>query len=238
MHNLTVRAGGKGAAVWLSLVASLLVSACVGTTAPQQDGRILVIGDSVLDMHSAGGAAISDVVADRLGMVARNESVSGARLSSTSPEVAARGGDIRQQYVAGDWDWVLLNGGANDLLWECGCNHCSENLDGMITPDGQRGDIPVLVRNITKSGARVMLLGYYRGNEKPNPFSICTEEVGALNARLARFAAETPGVYYVAAADVIDPANPRHWYFDRVHPSRLGSRLIGEQVAKAMETAG
>ena len=238
MQNLTVRAGGKGAAVWLSLVASLLVSACVGTTAPQQDGRILVIGDSVLAIYSAGGAAISDVVADRLGVVARNAAVSGARFSSTSPQVAARGGDIRQQYVAGDWDWVLLNGGANDLLWECGCNHCSDNLDGMITPDGQGGDIPALVRNITGTGARVMLLGSYRGNARPNPFSVCTEEVGALNARLARLAAGTPGVFYVAAADVIDPANTGHWHCDRVHPSRLGSELIGEQVAQAMEAAG
>ncbi|PJE37142.1 SGNH/GDSL hydrolase family protein [Pseudooceanicola lipolyticus] len=214
-----------------------LTAACGGRPAPRADAEILVIGDSILAFHSFWGASVGDAVAEQMGVPVENRAVSGARFTSTSARVTARGGDIRRQYVAGDWDWVLLNGGANDLMSECGCQRCTANLDGLISADGRDGEIPRFVRGLTTGGTRVMLLGYYDGNVRPNPFARCQDEIDALNARMARLAARNAGVFYVTAAGAIDPADQRHWYVDRVHPSQLGARRIGARVAQAMAAA-
>ena len=179
-----------------------------------------------------------DVVEELTGLPVANLSVAGARISASSPEVVAKGGDIRGQYVEGRWDWVILNGGANDLLGECGCRRCAANLDGLIAADAKRGDIPALVERIVSDGARVVLLGYYDANERPNPFRHCSDEVAVLNDRLARLARITPGAVYVDAGAVMDPGDPADWWADRVHPSRLGARKIGAEVAAAMRAAG
>lgn len=216
---------------WVFALA-LVAAACTGReTAPLPETQALAIGDSVLAWNGFRGHAIPDVVARQTGLKFSNLSASGARISHTSQQALAKGGDISRQYVPGPWEWVLLNGGANDLLSECGCRRCEGGLNRLISSDGRRGEIPALVARIRSSGARVMLLGYYDGNVRPNFFSGCGPVVGRLNARLARLAQGRGGVFYASAKEVIDPADQTHWAIDRVHPSRRGSALIGALVA-------
>lgn len=193
------------------------------------------MGDSVLAWNKRAGGTIGDEVTRQTGMLHINRARPGARFTHRDPAKRSEGYDIRAQYSPGPWDWVILNGGANDLLGECGCRRCAENLNGMIGPKGQGGDIPALITQIAGDGARIILLGYYNSNTRANPFSRCSDEVAVLNARLAALAAARPGVFFVDARDVIDPANPRHWFVDRVHPSALGSRRIGAQVAQILQ---
>lgn len=218
------------------LVPALLVvlAACTRTDHIQPDTRVLAIGDSVLAWHGFTHEAPPDVVAQLTGLPVANLAVAGARLSATSPAIIAKGGDIRLQYQSGPWDWVILNGGANDLLAECGCRGCEATLDSLVGPGGEGGDIPALVDRIVADSARVVILGYYDANLRLNPFSRCAEEVDVLNHRLQELARKRRGVVYVGADEVIDPANPAHWYGDRVHPSRLGAALMGERIAAAM----
>lgn len=220
--------------MWRGMLAGVLVllaSCTARDTGPETAPNALAIGDSVLAWNSFGGRAIPDVVARETGLRFFNASVSGARISHPSEAARAKGGDIRGQLEDGPWSWVLINGGANDLLFECGCRGCAQSLSRMISADGTRGDIPELVTRARGGGARVIMLGYYDGNARPNLFSRCSSDVAALNARLQRLAARRDGVYFVSAAPAMDPANPRHWAIDRVHPSQLGSERIGAVIA-------
>lgn len=216
----------------IAALALVLLAACTARdTVPPTGARALAIGDSVLAWNGFGGNAIPDVVARATGIPFANLSASGARISHSSDQARAKGGDIAAQFPGGTWDWVLLNGGANDLLFECGCKRCEGGLNRLIAADGRAGEIPALVARIRATGARVMLLGYYDGNARPNFFSGCGEIVDRLNERLERLAQARGGVFYVSAGDVIDPGDPGHWAVDRVHPSRRGSALIGAHVA-------
>ena len=219
----------------VSLLALWLVAGCSG--APATTPRILAIGDSVLAFHKPLGGSVPDVVADRLGQPVANRAVSGARISNTLSPDPARQYDIRTQYTPGNWDWVIFNGGANDLLWECGCNRCDATLDGMISANGARGDIPALLSPIARSDTRVAVLGYYDGHALPNAFSGCEASIDRLNARLAAMAARNPNMIYVDAGVAMNRADPGLWFVDRVHPSRRGARAIGALLAQAMADA-
>lgn len=217
----------------MALALSAVLAACSPASGPPpQEATVLAIGDSLLTWNSARDASVPDVVAQKTGLAVSNRAVSGARLSATSAAIAAKGGDIRLQYVAGAWDWVLLNGGGNDLIAECGCRRCDETMASLVGPDGQGGDIPALVGKIVADGATVVLIGYYH----PPAFPRCADEVDALNGRLAALARRDPRVLYVGADTVIDSANPAHLFLDRVHPSRLGAALIGTRIAEVMKS--
>jgi len=221
----------------LAGVLAALVGACADPdVAPPPAGHLLAIGDSVLAWNRFRGRSVPDVVARQTGMQLSNLSVSGARISHSSPQARAKGGDIREQFMPGAWDWVLLNGGANDLLFECGCRRCGATLDRMISAEGARGEIPVLVKQLRSTGAQIVLLGYYDANARANLFSRCGETVGRLNQRLARLAARHGDVHFVSAAPAMDPANPRHWTVDRVHPSAVGAARIGQHIARKICT--
>lgn len=222
----------RGIALSICAAVALLVG-CV----PSQDGRapdVLVIGDSILAWHSGTGGSAPDALARIAERPVENRARSGSRVTTTSEVIKARGGEIVSQYTPGPYQWVIVNGGANDLLSNCGCRACRSILKGLIDERSQQGAIPDLVRRIRDDGARVLLLGYYRGPDRAPLFSGCRDELDVLNARLQALAAREQGVRYAAARDVIDPDNSAHFFVDRIHPSRLGAARIGQLLADAI----
>ena len=222
-----------------SLIAFLIVflSACTQVQEPGPDTQVIAIGDSVMAWNGRQGAAVPDVVQEITGLKTRNLSVSGAKFSNLNPEQVAEGYDVRAQYVPGDWEWVLFNGGANDLMGECGCKRCENTLDAMISERGTSGSMPAFLRPIAENGHKIMIMGYYNSSERPNAFDACGENFDRLAERQQRFADATPGAYYVDGRKVIDPSDRSHFFIDHVHPSRTGSRLLGELVAAGMISA-
>ncbi|MEL7363836.1 MAG: SGNH/GDSL hydrolase family protein [Bacteroidota bacterium] len=205
-----------------------------------EDGSVLVLGDSVMEWNADQEASIADVIAAELDRAVVNGGVSGARLSM--PDDNAKRGelgyDIRAQYRARGWEWVVMDGGANDFGGECLCRRCERTLDEMVSDDGQLGQYPDFVRDVVSDGSRVLVMGYYApptGAE--TSFTECTGELASLNGRLDRMAAAIDSVYYISASEVIDPTDALHYDDDRVHPSTVGSRLIGELLAQAMRSA-
>ena len=217
-----------------ALAASVFLASCGVRDEPDANTRILMMGDSILAWFAGQDGSVGDEIERQTGLPVANRAAPGARLSHTLPGAAADGYDIRAQYVPGAWDWVVLNGGANDLLSECGCTSCDATLTTLIDARAQAGQFPDLIRKIRRDGARVILLGYYNASVVPNPFSLCGEVVDRLNARLERLAVQNAGVSYVTAERVIDPRNPAHYFLDQVHPSRLGARRIGDVVAQVI----
>lgn len=184
--------------------------------------RILAMGDSVMAWNAWSGKDIPSVMGAALGAEITSVAVSGANFATRSGK-----GDIRSQYVAGDWDLVVVNGGANDFANGCGCGACFPYLDLLIDADLQ-GLIPAFLGQLETD---ILWVGYY-ATGFTGPFSGCRDALVEMETRLSRLAEKMPNLRFVDAEDVIEPRNRAHFFYDRVHPSRLGSRLIGTYLAQ------
>lgn len=197
---------------------------------PQAETGVLGIGDSMLAWNRESGESIPEVVATELGVDVLNASVSGSQLTDGGDEA------IPNQYVEGDWDWVVLNGGGNDLNEQCGCGECDEVLDTIASVDGQSGVLPDLVDEISSNGHSVVIVGYFQIPEDQPDFGNCGETLVALNARQQQVAAERDGVWFISSGDVVSPADMSHYDDDSLHPSVEGSTVIGQNIAEIIQS--
>lgn len=221
----------------LFLLIGTLLTACTDR-APRGGGDILAIGDSVMAWNGGRDAAIPDVMEQALGRRVINKAVPGAQFNNSSGLAGAVGFDIRRQFSGGRWNWIVLNGGANDLGSDCGCGDCGPVVDSLIGSDAQSGAIPAFISKLrSESGARILWMGYYAGNGKGS-FEGCRDDLVRMEARIARFAAARPGVLFVDSEDVINPTKPGLFADDNTHPSARASALIGNYLAQQIAQAG
>ncbi|SEN32990.1 GDSL-like Lipase/Acylhydrolase family protein [Loktanella fryxellensis] len=208
---------------------ALALIVLLGACAAPQVGPVgvLAVGDSVLAWNRLSGGDIPRVAATQAGVASQNRAVLGARFLETVPG----------QYREGPWDWVIVNGGANDLRGTCGCDGCDATLDALVTPGGQGGAMPDFARDMVARDHKVILLGYYGTSVAGGPFADCADELSELSRRLALTAAADPGITFVDAKAAIDPADLGLYAPDLAHPSAAGSAAIGALVGAAMRTA-
>ena len=215
----------------LTCLAVVLFIACDTTDVEaKQAGSMLVLGESIMEWNVEDEASIPDVIAQTLDRDVVNAAVSGARISHPYPEAAAEGFDIRRQYLQGSWEWVVMDGGANDLGDECNCGDCSLVLDDLISADGRSGEIPSFILSLTKSNHQIMYVGYYDA-----PAGGEFEEFVVLNGRVQTMAESLENVFYISAGDVIDASNLELFDDDLIHPSIFGSERIGEYIAETIK---
>lgn len=207
------------------LALCLLLAACAAP--PTGEVSLLAVGDSILAWNRLSGGDIPRVAARATGRAAENRSVPGARFL----------GSIPGQYRAGPWDWVIVNGGANDLNRSCGCTGCDATLDALLDARGQGGAMAGFARSLTARDHGVVLLGYYGTSVAGGPFAPCADELTELSRRLALLADSDPAMIFVDAKDVIDPSNLDLYARDLIHPSTQGSALIGALIARAIADA-
>lgn len=191
-------------------------------------GPVLILGDSIMAWNEARGTSVADVVAAKLDVTVVSSAVPGARVLAASDAVP-------DQYRAGTWSWVVVQGGGNDLVEGCGCGACDPQLDRLVAPDGATGAIADLVARIRADGPAVLLWSYYAmPADAPFPFGRCNDELVEMRVRLERLAARHDRVIVLDGRDVVQPE--RTWLYDRdrVHPSPAGSRAIGERLAAAL----
>lgn len=205
------------------------LSACTDT-APRGGGDILVLGDSIMAWN--GGRSIPDVVANQTGRSVTSRAVPGAQFDNGSTLASAVGFDIQQQFPGGRWNWVVVNGGANDLSADCGCGACGASVNALTAPDGQSGSIPAFLQRLrAQTGAQVMWMGYYAGSGSGS-FAGCRDDLVEIESRIATFAAGRPGIHFVDSEDVIDRGDRGLFAGDNVHPSARGSARIGAYLAQ------
>jgi lysophospholipase L1-like esterase len=214
-------------------VALVLLSASVTVRADDAaaSGPILLIGDSIAAWNAEIGASVADVLSAKTGVDVTLAAIPGSRvLGGPDP--------VPQQYVPGPWRWVVVQGGGNDLVVECGCGACDAALDRLIGRDGRTGAIADLVRRIRADGASVALWSYYAmPGDAPFPFARCNDELVEVHARLARLAARDDGIVLVDGREAVRPDRTDLYDRDRVHPSPAGSRAIGTRIAEALVEA-
>jgi lysophospholipase L1-like esterase len=222
----------------MTLLLAIVVAFGLAPTGPAAEPgpRILVIGDSLLASHSISGRAVADRLQQILRQPVQDHSVAGARMIYNLPISGAMGLSIPKQYRDGDWDWVIVNGGGNDVWLGCGCSKCAGRIDRMIARDGRRGVIPGLVSRIRKSGARVLYLGYLRSPGFDSPIESCKDEGDELEARIARLAALDRGIIFHPITDLVPPGDLSFHAVDRIHPSLKGSTAIARRLARVIRS--
>tara|TARA_R110002074_G_scaffold166282_2_gene326717 strand:- start:3286 stop:4026 length:741 start_codon:yes stop_codon:yes gene_type:complete len=216
------------------VVCMSLFAILVGCTdqAPRRGGDILVLGDSVMAWNSASNASIPDAMGRVLGRNVVSKAVPGAQFDNPSGIAGAVGFDIQRQLPPGRWNWVVINGGANDLGSDCGCGACGPVVDGLIGADNTSGSIPAFIQKVRGvTGANVVWMGYYAGSGQGS-FAGCRDDLIELEVRLARFAASQAAVSFADSEDVIDRNDRMLFAGDNTHPSAKGSALIGAYLAQ------
>lgn len=221
------RAGGlSGRARGVLRVLGTMIFCVVWPSLVIASPKIQFIGDSVLSWN--GDNAIPEVTGRILGEPVDNNARAGARLTRSS--LLAR--SVASQFRQGPWDWVVVNGGANDLNRDCRCASCAREIDAMISQDGRQGTWPDLVTGLQAGGARsVMIVGYYGPTGRGGRTDRCADELAIVDTRLARFAAARDGVFFVDADPVMGPGTPELFASDLIHPNAQGSAAIGARIA-------
>lgn len=193
---------------------------------------ILAIGDSFLAWHRRSGRSIPEVIERSIGSKVTDRSVIGARFNYALPITGAMGLNISKQYISGNWNWVVLNGGGNDLWFGCGCIACAATIDKLIAPNALSGKIPQLVSRIRKNGAEVVFVGYLHS---PSVFSIvdhCKDENLELERRLSLISETDGGFHFLKSSDIVTGGDRSFHWVDMIHPSTKATQIIGERVAE------
>lgn len=217
---------------WVMIILiSVLAFACTETVEDDSQPRILLMGDSMMAFNRLSGNGVADRIEQRLQTDVIDRSVSGARLIYNLPISGAAGMKIQSQYLTGNWEWIVLNGGGNDILFGCGCGACDNRLDRLISVDGQTGEIPDTIRDLRATGARVVYTGYLRTPGVNGPIESCGPIGDEMDARIAKFAETDDGVVFVALSGLV-PFGDRSFHgLDLIHPSIKGSAAIGDLIA-------
>lgn len=221
----------KQAVIALALLVLLVLSGSQ-TVARDQGARILTMGDSLLSAHSISKRAVSHSVGKALGVKVTDRSVAGARIIYGLPITGAMGMKIAKQYRTGKWDWIILNGGGNDLWFGCGCHACERKINRLISNSGMSGEIPRLVGNLRKTGARVIYVGYLRSPGMGSPIESCKDDGDVLESRIAKMAEADQGVYFLSLAKMVPFGDRSYHGIDMIHPSLKASREIGKRIAE------
>lgn len=217
--------------LWLCLIAGLALMGCTEPVPKSGTARIIATGDSMLAWNAATGQSVVGVLENQLGMNVVDRSVIGARYHYALPVSGSLGLRIGAQYVDGPWDWVVMNGGGNDLWLGCGCARCDAQLDRLISADGDSGTVFEAVQRARKDGANVVYVGYLRTPGRGSIIDHCRAYGDAFEGRVARMAAQDDGVTFVSIADLVPSGDLSYHDLDRIHPSPKGSAAIAARIA-------
>lgn len=203
-----------------------------------KDARILMMGDSMLAANRTSGRSVGVDLERRLGEPVIDRSTYAARMFYALPLTGAAGLSIPAQYQKGQWDWVVMNGGGNDLIFGCACGYCSTMVDNLISKDGTAGRIPETIRRAQASGARVVYSGYLRNPGLFTPVRPCKVYGDELDRRLSRLDARDPNMVFVPMSDLVPEGDPSLHQQDLIHPSPKGSAAIAARIAAAIKANG
>ncbi|WP_147110187.1 SGNH/GDSL hydrolase family protein [Tateyamaria sp. syn59] len=217
--------------LWVALMACVMLLACGEPVPSSGAARIIATGDSMLAWNAASKKSVASELERRLGTQVIDRSVVGARYHYVLPVSGSLGLRIGSQYRSGPWDWVVMNGGGNDLWLGCGCSKCEAQLNRLIAEDGSSGTVVTAVKRARADGARVAYVGYLRTPGRGSIIDHCRTWGDRFETRLARMAARDAGVTFVSVADLVPHGDLSFHDIDRIHPSAKGSAAIAARIA-------
>ena len=202
-----------------------------------KQATIFVTGDSAFRWNHLSNRSAADVLEAEIGRPVYSAARTGD-LMTKAPQcvlpgwcVSAQATSIPQRYIAGNWQWVVVNGGINDLWKRCECGDCQETLNQI-----EQSLTDFVLRRV-EEGHRVMIWSYYSLPSGPFGADACNLALQQLSERQRALARTSDKIFWVDGTQALDPSNHQHYFLDKVHPSVLGSRRIGEQLARAILAA-
>ena len=213
---------------------SLLAAVFFALTSAAQAQRVLVMGDSFMTSGASRGAAVPQLLSQALGRKVTSRAVTGARYIYALPITGALGLNIPKQWRQAKWDYVVINGGGNDLWLGCGCGPCRKRMNRMISANGSQGIIVNTVRRARSTGARVIYVGYLRSPGRGSPIEACKATGNILEQRLRKMASRDRGVTFVSLANMVPHGDRSFHAADMIHPSPKGSRAAVARILRAM----
>jgi acyl-CoA thioesterase I len=234
MNFLPIRSLVAGTILaFLTISGSLRAAEVDSTKSTSTHGpKILAIGDSMLAWHKVSGRSIGDVVSQRLNAEIVDHSIAAARFNYALPITGAFGLNIAKQYRPGGWDWVIMNGGGNDLWFGCGCVACDVTIDKMISKDGLSGKIPNLVARILNDGARVIFVGYLHSPGVSSIIDQCKNQDVEFEQRLTLLSRHSRNFLFLPVSGLVPYGDRSFHSLDMIHPSVKGSAVIGRKLAE------
>ena len=189
-----------------------------------KEANIQLVGDSLFGSDADGCASIAGFMSLKLELRVTDHAIPGATVIGED--------GIPSQYVSGDWEWTIVDGGGNDAMAYCSegdDEECDEKLDEIITDDN-KGLIPDLINKVKNDGSKVLILGYYNVPEG-SEFEDLILEIEILNDRYKEYAEVNDDVYFISLKDIMSPEEtPDYYSDDLVHPSEEGHKVIGEHI--------
>ncbi|MEM9519355.1 MAG: SGNH/GDSL hydrolase family protein [Actinomycetota bacterium] len=220
--------GGDGA-LGSSTNGPLSAESSTSTSSTSTGFSVVVLGDSIMAWNVDTGQSIPDVIGEELGVVVTNAAVGGAHAEDVIDQYNERGGEA---------EWVVFDGGGNDLNDRCGCGACSAIADSILSADGTSGVLAEFAEELVVDGRQVAVVGYY---EVPPGaafgFAACGAALESHNDRLRALAQRFDSVIFIDPSVVVTADDLDAFDEDRVHPSPLGSQIVGEQIAAAIAAA-
>ncbi len=223
--------------IFMLAVTCVFLAGCGESVSRDFPSRILVVGDSMLASNRLSDAAVADAIEQTLQETVVDRSVIGARFHYSLPISGQAGLNITKQYVPGEWDWVVVNGGGNDLWLGCGCMLCDAKMDRLISEDGTKGTIPGFLSDLRQSGSKVIYVGYMRSPGSASPIEYCKDEGAELETRISKLAELDRGLIYLSLEDLVPNGDRSFHGLDMIHPSFKGSKAIGQIIANIIEGA-
>jgi len=189
------------------------------------------MGDSMMAWNRSTGRSVSHYLEADLQKPVLDRSVIGATIIRKTPIATAIGLSIPRQFQPGARDWVVLNGGGNDLFLGCGCRACNDKLNHLASADGKWGAIPDLLSRLRATGAQVIYVGYLRSPGVGSLIEHCRDEGDELERRLISVARRDRGIHFISLRDLV-PAGDRSYHIaDMIHPSPRASHAIAQRIA-------
>jgi len=158
----------------------------------------------------------------------------GARMIYKLPISGAVGFSIPKQYKTDGWDWVILNGGGNDLWLGCGCGNCKRKLNKLISKDGKTGTIPTLLEKIRHTRTRIIYVGYLRSPGVNSPVDACRTAGDELERRITTFAQNDAGTTFLSLKDMVPNGDRSYHMADMIHPSLKASKEIARKIHQTL----
>lgn len=194
-----------------------------------ETASLYAVGDSILEWH-LGEGSIPEVMAEALDQPMYNAAVSGAHF------LDGEGESIPSQLSTGAWQWLLVDGGGNDVNDRCECGDCDAVLDAIVSADGSTGALPDFAREVADAGTEVLIMGYYGLPDGAEfGFDRCGEELEVLSQRQAALADSSDRIHFADAREVVDGTDEAMYDDDLVHPSVEGSAVVGRFLAEFIQ---
>ena len=204
---------------------TLLYGCGEGERGSLNNAEIFVVGDSAFEWHLWSGRSAPERMGEELNRPIYNAARSGQMLTEGLEY------SIPNQYIDGDWDWVVINGGFNDLADLCRCGDCpvtQANVDAVLE---------AFVEERVDEGKQVIIWTYYNMPDKSQEMKRCKQAVRVLRQNQKTLADSDPNIFWVDGRQAISADNRKHFFIDNLHPSRLGAERMGNQIAKAIRRA-